>query len=47
VARVSECPAPRRAGATHTERLLFDGDRDAVREQAVAHALNGLLRLIE
>lgn len=31
----------------HTERLVFQGDRQAVRAQAVAHALRGLLRLIE
>lgn len=29
-----------------TERLVFAGDRQAVREQAVAHALQGLLRFI-
>jgi nicotinamide-nucleotide amidase len=32
---------------THTERLVFAGDRQAVREQTVAHALQGLLRFIE
>lgn len=32
---------------THTERLVFAGDRQAVREQTVAHALKGLLRFIE
>lgn len=32
---------------THTERLVFSGDRHAVREQTVAHALAGLLRFIE
>lgn len=32
---------------THTERRVFAGDRHAVREQAVAHALTGLLRLLE
>lgn len=31
---------------THTERLVFQGDRQAVREQTVAHALQGLLRLL-
>jgi nicotinamide-nucleotide amidase len=36
-----------RGGATHTERLVFSGDRHAVREQTVAHALNGLLRFLE
>ena len=33
--------------ATHTERLVFQGDRQAVREQAVRHSLRGLLRFIE
>lgn len=32
---------------THTERLVFAGDRHAVREQTVAHALQGLLRFME
>jgi nicotinamide-nucleotide amidase len=32
---------------THTERLVFAGDRRAVREQTVRHALQGLLRFIE
>jgi len=32
--------------AVHTERLQFDGDRKAVREQTVIHALQGLLRFI-
>lgn len=36
-----------RAGVVHTERLVFTGDRRSVREQSVAHALQGLLRLIE
>ncbi len=30
-------------GETTTERQCFDGDREAVRAQAVLHALNGLL----
>ncbi|MGO4379150.1 CinA family protein [Pseudoduganella sp. RAF53_2] len=30
----------------HTERLVFSGDRHAVREQTVIHALQGLLRFI-
>jgi nicotinamide-nucleotide amidase len=34
-------------GATHTERLVFTGDRESVRAQSVVHALKGLLRLIE
>lgn len=33
-------------GVTHTERLVFAGDRKAVREQTVAHALAKLLRYI-
>ncbi|HJV76135.1 MAG TPA: CinA family protein [Noviherbaspirillum sp.] len=32
---------------TYTERLVFSGDRQAVREQSVAHALRGLLRFLE
>lgn len=36
-----------RAGQVHTERLVFAGDRQAVRKQAVAHALQGLLRFIK
>jgi nicotinamide-nucleotide amidase len=32
---------------THTERLIFSGDRQAVRQQTVAHALKGLLRYLE
>ena len=31
---------------THTERLVFRGDRQAVREQAVLHALQGLQRYL-
>jgi len=31
----------------HTERMVFAGDRHAVREQTVAHALKGLLRFLE
>ncbi|QBE64308.1 CinA family protein [Pseudoduganella lutea] len=30
----------------HTERLVFSGDRRAVREQTVIHALQGLMRFI-
>lgn len=33
--------------ATHTERLIFAGDRHAVREQSIAHALTGLLRFLD
>ena len=36
-----------RGGTTLTERLVFQGDRRAVREQTVIHALRGLLRFIE
>jgi nicotinamide-nucleotide amidase len=31
----------------HTERLVFAGDRQAVRRQSVIHALKGLLRMVE
>lgn len=34
------------ADAVHTERLIFAGDRLAVREQTVRHALQGLLRFV-
>lgn len=36
-----------RGDQVHTERLVFTGDRRAVREQAVAHALRGILRFVE
>ena len=36
-----------RGDQVHTERLVFQGDRSAVREQAVAHALRGILRFVE
>ena len=36
-----------KGGATRTETLVFPGERQAVREQAVAHALAGLLRFID
>jgi nicotinamide-nucleotide amidase len=36
-----------RGDTTYTERLVFAGDRHAVREQTIAHALQGLLRFIE
>ena len=36
-----------RGGTTLTERLVFQGDRQAVREQAIAHALRGILRFVE
>lgn len=32
---------------THTERLVFAGDRQSVRSQTVAHALRGLIRFLE
>ena len=32
---------------TYSERKVFAGDRRAVREQTVAHALSGLLRFLE
>jgi len=35
----------RRGSATHCEPKQFNGDRDAVRRQAVAHALQGLIDL--
>ena len=34
-------------GRVQTQRLVFAGDRQAVREQAVAHALRELLRFIQ
>lgn len=34
-------------GKTFTERLVFSGDRQAVREQTVIHSLQGLLRRLE
>ena len=36
----------RRGGYTHAERFHFDGDRDAVRRQTVARALEGLEALL-
>ncbi|MFB9245277.1 CinA family protein [Massilia antarctica] len=36
-----------RGDTVQTERLVFAGDRHAVREQTVVHALQGLLRIIE
>jgi len=32
---------------TYSERLVFSGDRQSVRDQAVAHALAGLIRFLE
>jgi nicotinamide-nucleotide amidase len=32
---------------THTERLVFTGDRHSVRRQTVVHALQGLIRFLE
>ena len=34
-------------GVSRTERLVFDGDRQAVRSQTVVHALQGLLRFLD
>jgi len=31
----------------HTERLVFSGDRHAVREQTIAHSLKGLLKFLD
>lgn len=36
----------RRGGYARAERFQFDGDRDAVRRQTVAHALEGLAALL-
>lgn len=36
-----------RGSSVHTERVVFGGDRQAVREQSVAHALRGMLRFID
>jgi nicotinamide-nucleotide amidase len=41
------CFAWTRGDHNHTERLVFHGDRQAVREQTVLHSLQGLLRFIE
>jgi nicotinamide-nucleotide amidase len=41
------CFAWSRGAATRTDTQLFAGDRQAVREQSVRHALHGLLRFIE
>jgi nicotinamide-nucleotide amidase len=41
------CFAWAKGDNVHTERLVFNGDRHAVREQTVAHALQGLLRFLE
>jgi nicotinamide-nucleotide amidase len=41
------CFAWARGDSVYTERHVFGGDRQAVREQTVAHALRGLLRFIE
>ena len=41
------CFAWTRGTSTYTERLVFGGDRQSVREQTVAHALKGLLRFVE
>jgi nicotinamide-nucleotide amidase len=41
------CFAWAKGDSVHTERLVFNGDRHAVREQTVAHALQGLLRFLD
>ena len=41
------CFGWRVGGVTHTERKVFSGDRHAVREQTVAHALTKLLRYVD
>ncbi|MBR7747305.1 CinA family protein [Undibacterium baiyunense] len=41
------CFGWRVGGVTHTERKVFSGDRHAIREQTVAHALSKLLRYVE
>ncbi|MBR7799137.1 CinA family protein [Undibacterium fentianense] len=41
------CFGWRVGGITHTERKVFSGDRHAVREQTVAHALTKLLRYVD
>ena len=41
------CFAWSKGDHTHTERLVFQGDRASVREQTVMHSLQGLLRFIE
>ena len=41
------CFAWSKGDHTHTERLVFGGDRQAVRQQTVAHALKGLMRFLE
>jgi nicotinamide-nucleotide amidase len=40
------CFAWAKDGSTHTERLVFQGDRQAVRRQTVAYALQGLLKFL-
>ncbi|MDL2356527.1 MAG: CinA family protein [Pseudomonadota bacterium] len=41
------CFAWARGDAVHTERRVFQGDRQSVREQTVIHSMQGLLRFIE
>lgn len=41
------CFGWRVGGVTHTERKVFSGDRHAVREQTVTHALSKLLRYVD
>jgi len=35
-----------RDGKVHTERVQFEGDREAVRAQSVVHALNGIAHVL-
>ena len=41
------CFAWARDEHVHTERLVFSGDRQSVREQSIAHSLKGLLHFLE
>lgn len=41
------CFAWARGDAVYTERRVFQGDRQSVREQTVIHSMQGLLRFIE
>ena len=41
------CFAWSMGGRTHTERLQFNGDRKAVREQTVEYALRGLIHFLD
>ncbi|RJG03863.1 CinA family protein [Noviherbaspirillum sedimenti] len=41
------CFAWTKDGVTHSERLVLQGDRQAVRRQTVVHALQGLLKFLD